>query len=318
MKFQGKTALANNGAGAMQVECRFRQPSICKAVCWKEVVFWLFLLPSFNSLQSTSRWRQIAGVIELSGFLVVPVTAAGRLGDLGLEFIAWHPVGRTGMAISFGGGLAAAAAVLGLANLAGQSPGIPHGWNQAVLVIIVGPVVEEIIFRGYLLTLALYLTRRLSARVSWTSSILCVVALFSLAHFHNRGINILQMFCIASTGTLYGWLRLRFHSTAAAALAHGAYNLALYLGYWTGAEFGCAASKTGLKAQPLSFRPPTLFPVPSWGRFLTVAVFVAPLPDTVLRYASARPLQESGTLRPASAPPVFFAAWIIVATAIAA
>jgi uncharacterized protein len=235
MIFSEKPRLAKNATGAMPpIERGFRVPSMCKAVCWKEVLFWLFLLPTFSSLHSTRPSREVVGLIELSGFLVVAVASAGKLGDLGLEFIAWQRVGRTGMTVSFGGGLAAGAAVLELAKLAGQPLGIQQGWNQAVLVIMVGPVIEEIIFRGYLVTLALYLTRHLSRPVSRTTSVLCVAVLFSLAHIHNAGISILQMFCIASTGTLYGYFRLRFDSTAAAVLAHAAYNLALYMGYWSG------------------------------------------------------------------------------------
>jgi membrane protease YdiL (CAAX protease family) len=230
-----KSDLANNGADGMSVEREIRFPLILKAVCWREASFWLLLLPAFSSLASTGPREQIAGVIELSGFLVVAIRSAGKLRDLGLKFIAWKPVGRMAMMVSIACGLAAGAAILAVAKVADQSLGIQRGWNQAVLVIILGPVLEEIIFRGYLLTLALYLTRCLSHPVSWMTSILCVAIVFSLAHIHTGGITILQMFCIATTGTLYGWLRVRFHSTAAAALAHAVYNLTLYVGYWSGA-----------------------------------------------------------------------------------
>ncbi len=57
-------------------------------------------------------------------------------------------------------------------------------------------------------------------------------ALFAAAHLGKAGISVLQLICITSTGSLYGWIRLRFRSTAATALTHAAYNLSLYINDW--------------------------------------------------------------------------------------
>ena len=66
------------------------------------------------------------------------------------------------------------------------------------------------------------------------SSIVAVAVVFSIAHLTTPGTNSIQLGCIALTGCLYGYIRFRYRSTAAAALAHGSYNLALYISYWCG------------------------------------------------------------------------------------
>jgi membrane protease YdiL (CAAX protease family) len=106
------------------------------------------------------------------------------------------------------------------------------GFHHAATMVQQRPR-HEVIFRGYLMSLALRLTR-LAHLSSSAVSVLSVAALFSLAHLGTAGITVLQLACIASTGCLYGWIRVRFESTAAAALAHAMYNLALYLSQWFG------------------------------------------------------------------------------------
>ena len=129
--------------------------------------------------------------------------------------------------------MVAGGAVITVARLAALPLGVEHGWRKAVLAVVLGPILEEVIFRGYLMSLALRLMRL--ARLSSSAvSVLSVAALFALAHLGTAGITVLQLACIASTGCLYGWIRVRFESTAAAALAHAMYNLALYLSHWFG------------------------------------------------------------------------------------
>jgi len=47
-----------------------------------------------------------------------------------------------------------------------------------------------------------------------------VALVFSIAHLTTAGTTALQLCCIILTGCLYGWVRRRYRSTAAAALAH--------------------------------------------------------------------------------------------------
>lgn len=201
---------------------------------WRELMFWLLLLPAFGALGSVEPRKQIVGLVETCASLSVAISSTGKLKNLGLEFAHWSCVDR-GSAIACGlAGLLAGGLIVGVANISGQPLGVESGWNKAILAISIGPILEELIFRGYLFTVALFLTRRLAASRQTTLSIIGIAALFSIAHLATPGISALQLCCIGLTGSMYGYIRLRFRSTVAAALAHGMYNLALYLSYWSG------------------------------------------------------------------------------------
>ena len=204
------------------------------ATYWRELLFWMLLLPAFGALASIRPRRQMAGLIEACAFLLVAVSSAGKLKSLGLEFVDWNRVGRGVATACVVVGLFAGCGIAAVAGLSHEPLGIECGWNKAVLAIALGPVLEEVIFRGYLLTAAFQLTRRLSPSSSAALSIMGVAIVFSIAHLTTPGTSLLQLFCIVLTGCLYGYIRFRYRSTAAAALAHGAYNLALYLSYWCG------------------------------------------------------------------------------------
>ena len=46
---------------------------------WRELLFWMLLLPALGALGSIRPRRQIAGLIEACAFLVVAVSSAGKL-----------------------------------------------------------------------------------------------------------------------------------------------------------------------------------------------------------------------------------------------
>ncbi len=98
-----------------------------------------------------------------------------------------------------------------------------------VLAIVVGPILEEVIFRGYLLTFALWLFRRSPRRISSAVSVGGVGVIFAAAHLGNVGTTVLQFACIVATGCLYAWIRVQQHSTVGAAIAHAVYNGTLYV-----------------------------------------------------------------------------------------
>ena len=201
---------------------------------WRELLFWMLLLPAFGALGSIRPRRQFGGLIEACAFLLVAISSTGKLKNLGLEFAVWNRVDRRAAAACSVAGLFAGGAIVAVASLSGQPLGTESGWNKAMLAIALGPVLEEVIFRGYLLSAALLLTRRLSASSSAVASIMGVAIVFSIAHLTTHGTTPLQLCCIVLTGCLYGCIRFRYRSTAAAALAHAAYNLALYFSYWSG------------------------------------------------------------------------------------
>lgn len=213
---------------------RSRHRPDAEGTYWRELLFWLLMLSAFAALSSDKPRRQLAGLIEACGFLVVAVTSAGRLRGLGLEFIAWERMTRRAILVCIFCGLLAGSIIVVVATWSGQPLGIQHGWNMAVLAIGLGPVLEEVIFRGYLLTFALWLTRRASRQLSSAISVICIAGVFAFAHAGKVGTTALQLICIVMTGCLYGWIRLHFQSTAAAALTHATYNGTLYLSYWSG------------------------------------------------------------------------------------
>lgn len=131
----------------------------------RELLFWVLLLPAFGALGSIRPRRQIAGLIEACTFLVVAVSSTGQLKNLGLEFAHWNRMNGRAAAASVAAGFLAGVSILGVASISRQPLGTESGWNKAMLAITLGPVLEEVIFRGYLLTAALMLTRRLPSRV---------------------------------------------------------------------------------------------------------------------------------------------------------
>lgn len=202
---------------------------------WREHLFWLFLLPAFPALGSAGPWSRTVGLVETCGFLAVAVSSLGQLRYFGLEFIAWNSIGWKAVVVCGTHGLLAGTAIIVVARQSGQPLGVGHTWNIAILAVVLGPVLEEVLFRGYAMALLLHLATILRCRSSSAVSVCCAAILFSAAHLGHTDITALQLACITITGWIYGSLRLRFNSTAAAALAHATYHLTLYLSYWLSA-----------------------------------------------------------------------------------
>jgi membrane protease YdiL (CAAX protease family) len=204
---------------------------------WRELLFWTFLLAAFQSIESAEPRRQIMGVVEAAAFLLVAIPSAGKLDGLGLEFTAWNPLGIRAATASVATGLLAGAIIVGFALCCHQPLGVESGWNGAVLAVFLGPVLEEVVFRGYLMTASLQLERRFSRKEEGWASVVGVALVFMFAHGARTGTTGIQLSCIMMTGSVYGFIRLRLQSTLAAVLAHGSYNLALFLSFWIGILF---------------------------------------------------------------------------------
>lgn len=207
---------------------------IGRVVRWRELLFWTLLLAAFQSLESSDDRRQIMGMVETVAFLVVAVRSAGKLDGLGLEFTNWNPIDFTAARVSVGAGFLAGGAVVAVALSCHQPLGADRSWSRVVLAVVLGPVVEEMVFRGYLMTAALRLARAVSTPKRNWITILGPALIFMLAHGWRPGTTSIQLCCMVVTGTVYGFIRLRQQSTVAAVLAHSCYNLALYLSIWGG------------------------------------------------------------------------------------
>ena len=92
-------------------------------------------------------------------------------------------------------------------------------YGIAVLGLLLGPILEESLFRGCLLPLLAQTTG---------SGIAVILTAILFALFHQPA-NLAHWVSFTATGIAYGWIRVASRSTAAAALMHATYNLAVFL-----------------------------------------------------------------------------------------
>ena len=197
-------------------------------------MFWMLLLPAFSALASTAPKRQAAGLLELSGFLLVSISSLGKLRNLGLEFVAWERISWRAAVRCVLWGISTAASAVLVSKVSHQPIELTLDWHKAALIILLGPVLEEIVCRGYVLTLLLHLAKRTAWPFARLTAVMAAAVIFAAAHVANAGITWLQLGCIAAMGCLYGALRLNYRSTAAAVLMHSTYNLTVCLTSWLG------------------------------------------------------------------------------------
>ena len=113
--------------------------------CWREVLFWMLLLPAFSALaSSTAPRRHVAGLLEVCGFLLVSISSLGRLRSLGLEFVAWERISWRAMAGCALWGISTAVGAVLLSKFSHQPIGLKLDWNKAVLIVLLGPVLPWI------------------------------------------------------------------------------------------------------------------------------------------------------------------------------
>ena len=143
----------------------------------------MLLLPALAALASSAPRRQAAGLLELSGFLLVSISSLGKLRNLGLEFVAWERISWRAAVHCVLWGISTAAGALLVSKVSHQPIGLTLDWNRAVLIVLLGPVLEEIVCRGYLLTLLLYLAKRAALPFARLAAVIAAAA-----HVGNAGI----------------------------------------------------------------------------------------------------------------------------------
>ena len=94
----------------------------------------------------------------------------------------------------------------------------------AFFAVVLGPLFEELLFRGFLLPL---LQRSLGP---WPA-ILLAASGFAMLHGQQYQWAWQQLLVIGLAGVAFGYARYKTGSTAAAALLHGGYNLTFFVGY---------------------------------------------------------------------------------------
>lgn len=115
--------------------------------------------------------------------------------------------------------LIAGAMVAGILAICTTALGLPlrlgNPMHDRVISVTIGPVWEELLFRGFLQT---WLASRL--KNPWLA-VTIVAVVFAAIHLPWQGV---RFACILSAGLVYGLLRVYTRSTAATALGHIAYN----------------------------------------------------------------------------------------------
>lgn len=214
-------------APAMSEDQTARQPA---SAGYREILFWLLLLGSWQFLAAGTRRTAAIGVVTTAVFLVLAARSLDKLQSMGMEYANWTSVRNSIWAAAILSGTLGALVVYGIAAVNHVSLGLSANWSLIVLHLSLGPILEELVFRGYLFTLLQVLQRRASVQIdSRWPTILISSATFAAMHFTPTGHAALQFLCIAAMGVVYGWIRSHSSSTAAAALAHATYNSTLYL-----------------------------------------------------------------------------------------
>jgi len=116
-------------------------------------------------------------------------------------------------------GVLLAAGVSVYLRLRGQSTPTMPLVEIVILGLVLGPILEESFCRGCLLPV-------LAHTVGKSFAVILTALLFAL--FHSPA-NLAHWASFTGTGVAYGWIRVTSRSTTAPALAHAAYNLALFL-----------------------------------------------------------------------------------------
>jgi membrane protease YdiL (CAAX protease family) len=94
-----------------------------------------------------------------------------------------------------------------------------HLWNLILLDALLGPIIEESFFRGCLLPVVARTTGP-------TIGIAATAVLFATLHPISTFV---QWLCFVTTGSVFGWIRVKSGSTAASTLMHTTYNVTLFL-----------------------------------------------------------------------------------------
>ena len=195
---------------------------------YREILFWLLLLSSWQFLASPGTRNGIIGAFGTAAFLLFAWANLGRFDRLGLEHARWRSVEARIWAFAIASGPIAGVTVSWIACVSGEMIRLSNDRKLLLLQVTLGPVLEEIVFRGYVFALLLWASVRLG-RGRWKPWVVVIASvLFAVVHLMHPGVNWLQLACITSTGALYGWIRYFSGSAAPAAVSHATYNLTLY------------------------------------------------------------------------------------------
>src|SRR5713226_3890296 len=136
-----------------------------------------------------------------------------------LSLLGWVWPGRIHLVAALVGGIGLGIGVDIIAHATTPTTHVINLWNLILLDGLLGPVIEESFFRGCLLPVVARTTGP-------TIGIAATAVLFATLHPISTFV---QWLCFVSTGTAFGWIRVKSGSTAASTLMHAMYNVTLFL-----------------------------------------------------------------------------------------
>src|ERR1017187_7464180 len=109
---------------------------------YREVLFWLLLLGSWQFLASPGAKSAVVGAGEALMFLLFAFRNLGRLTRLGLGYASWMPTSRAKWALAAASGLIAGIVIFGIGSASGQGMTMSSNWRLVLLQVTLGPVRE--------------------------------------------------------------------------------------------------------------------------------------------------------------------------------
>jgi len=192
------------------------------------------LLTAFTNLSASLRLFLLQIVFYFLIFL-----ALGALFRLRYRQPFWRSLGWKSMPISSAAASLFAGPVLALglaiAGVILRTPDIPLPFQQmlgnratvvlfGILVVFLGPLCEELVFRGFMMPLFI---RTLGAALG----IVFTGVLFGCAHGYEYAWSWRHIALISTAGLLFGWARYKTGSTAAAVFMHSTFNLTQFVAF---------------------------------------------------------------------------------------
>lgn len=133
--------------------------------------------------------------------------------------LGWVWPGRIHLVAALVGGIGFGIGVDIIAHATTPTTHVIHLWNLILIDGLLGPIIEESLFRGCLLPVV-------ARSIGPTIGIAATAVLFATLHPISTFV---QWICFVATATAFGWIRVRSGSTAASALMHAIYNATLFL-----------------------------------------------------------------------------------------
>jgi membrane protease YdiL (CAAX protease family) len=133
--------------------------------------------------------------------------------------LGWNRPGSLYLVVALLGGIGIAVVVDFIAHVTTPANHLIQFWDLLLLDVLLGPVVEESFFRGYLLPV---LARRTGPVIATLATAIVFATFHPVRTFA-------QWACFAGTGVAYDWIRIKLGSTVPSTLMHAAYNATLYV-----------------------------------------------------------------------------------------